>query len=145
MKTIMGLAASMLVLFSLSVNAKPAYKLPKPGTFKTPDNDTLLFSVKDGKAGKITFCLSTARDVTWWKGIKIFGNNTSTTIGLIATQDQDHGPSCRTIATGEFQEGASRLEFWKAKSLGVHSDIVHYKFTPSQYHGKTLDFLWQKD
>jgi hypothetical protein len=119
--------------------------LPKPGPFKGPDGDNFLFDVLEGQKGKITFSLSTKNDITWWKGIKIFGDGTWNTIGLLETTDSDHGPARKTIDIAQFIPNASRLEFWKAKAFGVHTDMVHYVFDPTAFNGKTLSFVWQTD
>lgn len=148
-----GLAFAMLVLGPLSAGAQPLLcpqlppprELPPAGNFTTPDGDNIKFSLKDGEEGHITVCLSSAQKVTWWKGIKVFGNASWSALALLAIQDEDHGPSCRTIPTGRFEEDASRLEFWKAKRFGVHCHIVSYTFKPSDFHGKSLDFLWETD
>ena len=119
--------------------------LPNPGVFRTRDNDTIRFSIQDGKAETIEICLQSIKSVTWWKGIKIFKDASWTEVGIIETVDAKHGPSCMRIALSEFQDNASRLELWKAKALGVHTDIGHYTFKPRQLSGKRLLFVWEKD
>ncbi|MDY3552944.1 hypothetical protein R5W24_002034 [Gemmata sp. JC717] len=113
----------------------------KPG----PDGNSVQFNVSDGSPGKITICLSSAQNVTWWKGIKVFGDGSWNAIGLVETQDSSHGPICVTLDIGQFQAANSRLEFWKAKAFGVHTDMIHYTFDPFQYVGKQLSFIWKND
>jgi hypothetical protein len=123
------------------------YPLSEPGRELNPgpDGDKVQFDVSNGSPGKITFCLSSARNITWWKGVKVFGDDSWNTIGLIETQDSSHGPVCITLDVGQFQAGKSRLEFWKAKFGGVHTDMIHYSFDPFQYAGKQLSFIWKTD
>src|SRR5690349_2901033 len=106
------------------------FTLPHPGDFNTPDRDIISFNLTDGQQGKITFSLSTVPRVTWWKGIKIFGDGTWNAVGLLETQNDNHGPVTQSFDMSQFSDIASRLEFWKAKTFGIHTDIVHYTFEP---------------
>jgi len=51
------------------------YPLSNPGSELNPgpDGNKVQFNVSDGTPGKITFCLSSANNITWWKGVKVFG------------------------------------------------------------------------
>jgi len=68
-----------------------------------------------------------------------------TEIGLVETEDCSHGPSSVTLKIGEFNAGQARLEFWKAKAFGVHTDMIHYTFEPEQFAGQRLNFSWLSD
>ena len=72
------------------------YPLSNPGSELNPgpDGNKVQFNVSDGTPGKITFCLSSANNITWWKGVKVFGDDSWNAIGLIETQDSSHGPVC---------------------------------------------------
>jgi len=131
----------------LIAQAAETRSLPRASSFKIPgDNDLISFSsIVEGKRGYIKFCLSSSKKVTWWKGIKVFGDHTSSAKALLVTQDADNGPSCRSIKTTDLGENTSRLEFWKAKAFGVHTEMVRYTFYPSHYDGLELDFSWMND
>jgi hypothetical protein len=120
--------------------------LPLPAENSTlhPDNDDVALTYGTGDVGFITFSLSTSSNIDWWKGVKVFGNGTWTTIGLLETQDEDHGPSERKIEIGKFT-GPCRVELWKAKSFGVHTDVMNYSFDADKLSGKKVGFLWKKD
>jgi hypothetical protein len=120
--------------------------LPAPGgTFTTPDNDAIRFDVSSGTPGRIGIVLKTNPNVTWWKGVEIFGDTTWNRIGEVQTQDANHGPAVQNIDIRQFVPDRSRLEFWKAKAFGVHTDIVNYTFDPLKFDGKVMTFLWQSD
>jgi hypothetical protein len=122
------------------VSSASAAELPKPGIFRSPDQDKLQLSLSPGQEDSITFCLSTTRGISWWKGVKLFGGQ-GPTLGLLATTDNDHGPSCRTIPLSEWVEGESKLELWKAKAFGVHTYIATYTFSPKAYAGQRIDLV----
>jgi hypothetical protein len=113
----------------------------------SPDgNDEVEFYVSnDSPRGTVTVVLRTGPAISWWKGIKVFGNNSWFAIGLLETQYHAHGPSSVTMKLGEFIPGQARLEFWKSKGFGVHTDMAHYTFDPKQFAGKTLNFSWLTD
>jgi hypothetical protein len=110
-----------------------------------PDGDEVEFFVSDGQRGAVTVVLRSGPAISWWKGIKVFGNGSWNAIGLLETQDHAHGPSTATLDLGDFVGGQSRLEFWKAKTFGVHTDVAHYTFDPVQFAGQTLNFSWMTD
>jgi hypothetical protein len=80
-----------------------------------PDGDEVEFYASAGLAGAVTVVLRSGPAVTWWKGIKVFGNGSWNAIGLVETQDHSHGPVAVTLDLGDFIEGQSRLEFWKGR------------------------------
>ena len=111
-----------------------------------PDgNEVEFFVSNDSKPGTLTVALRSGPAISWWKGIKVFGNNSSFAIGLLETQDQSHGPITVTLSLRDFVPGQARLEFWKAKAFGVHTDMVHYTFDPEPFAGQTLNFSWLTD
>ena len=138
---LIGVASLLTVLPAVAGN-RP---LPQKPTFKTVDNDTISLNVVRGEPGAVRICLSTARSISWWKGVQIFGAYPGPTIGLLATTDQDHGPACRSIPLDDLLDSGSVLEFWKAKMFGVHTYIQGFTFKPSDYAGKELDFVWKSD
>jgi hypothetical protein len=111
-----------------------------------PDGDEVEFYVShDSQPGTLTVVLRSGPAVSWWKGVKVFGNNSSFAIGLLETQDHAHGPSTVTLDLGDFVPGQARLEFWKAKAFGVHTDMAHYTFDPEPFAAQTLNFSWLSD
>ena|SRR6516162_4099593 len=122
--------------------------LPTPGGFMhpAPDGDDVEFYVSDdSQPGTLTVVLRSGPEIFWWKGIKVFGNDSSIELGLLETENRAHGPSTVTLTVAEFTPGQARLEFWKAKAFGVHTDMIHYTFEPEQFAGKTLNFSWLSD
>jgi hypothetical protein len=110
-----------------------------------PDGDQVEFYVSDDSPpSTLTVALRSGREITWWKGIKVFGSD-SIELGLLETQDSTHGPISITLNLGEFTPGQARLEFWKAKLFGVHTDVAHYTFDPEPFAGQTLNFSWLSD
>ena len=75
----------------------------------------------------------------------MFGDGSWNAIGLVETQDNARGPVLVTMNLGSFIDGLSRLEFWKAKAFGVHTNVANYYFDPAQYAGLTLNFSWLSD
>lgn len=137
--TIFGFSVFMLGL--LCVNSQQA--LAEAKTIKTDDSaDEIELSIEKGEPDKVTFCLKTVASITWWKGIHIFAPNNKDVIGLLATSDQDHGPSCRSIETAEL---GTRLEFLKAKAFGVHTGVGNYSYSPKVHAGNKLTFTWRID
>ena len=111
-----------------------------------PDGDEVEFYVShDSQPGTLTVVLRTGPAISWWKGIKVFGNNSWFAIGLLETQDRSHGPITVTLSLQDFVPGQARLEFWKAKLFGVHTDVAHYTFDPEPFAGQTLNFSWLSD
>jgi hypothetical protein len=110
-----------------------------------PDGDKVYFYASPGQEGAITIALRSGAGVTWWKGVKVFGSDTGDAIGLVETQDQSHGPNVVSVNMDAFTPGEARLEFWKAKAFGVHTDVMHYFLQPEEYVGQTLNFSWMTD
>ncbi len=141
------IASTVMSLFvSLTAYGVETLPLPEEGTFYIPiDSDGINLEIVHGTPGKIDFCLSTASQITWWKGVKIFGDSSWTEKALLWTQDGVHGPVCKQISVNELQESSSRIELWKAKAFGVHTDMVHYTFSPNKYNGKRIMLEWLYD
>ena len=122
--------------------------LPTPVGFMhpAPDGDEVEFYVShDSAPGTLTVALRSGLNIEWWKGIKVFGSDNSIEIGLVETENRSRGPSTVTLKVGEFNPGQARLEFWKAKLFGVHTDVAHYTFDPEAFAGQTLNFSWLSD
>lgn len=149
-KLAMSLLALTMLTAPLIAKAVETNALPqKTGGFTLPgDNDSIYLNVSvmdENNKGKIKFCLSSSQNVTWWKGLKVFGNKSWSAAALLVTQDDDHGEACRTVSTASLGQNLSRLEFWKAKAFGVHTHMASYTFYPSDLNGKDVHFTWQTD
>ena len=95
-------------------------------------------------AGYVQFSLSTASDVTWWKGIKVFNANNDNIL-LLSTQDGDHGPDLsKNISVGSFID-TIRVEIWKAKEFGIHRNVQTIFFSLADCDGKNTLFHWLND
>lgn len=91
----------------------------------------------------IRFSLSTAHDINWWKGIKVFDKRGM--ISLLSTQDDDHGPKqSPCIPISQFGEEIT-IEFHKAKTFGVHTHVDTLKLPKIQIKGTDVSFIWQTD
>jgi len=113
-----------------------------------PDGDQVEFYVSnDSKPGTLTVVQRSGLAVNWWKGIKVFGNDSwdRGEFGLLETENRSRGPISVTLNVGVFTPGQAHLEFWKAKAFGVHTDMIHYTFDPKSFAGKTLNFTWLTD
>jgi len=119
--------------------------LPPKNQILYPDaNDEVALTYTAGKKGYITFSLSTVSGITWWKGVKIFRDDSWNQLGILETHDGIHGPVSLTFQTNEFTQ-LSRVELWKGEFGGSHNDLHHYAFIPADLDGKTVNFLWEKD
>ncbi|MGW3360015.1 hypothetical protein ACWDFL_32190 [Streptomyces bungoensis] len=69
-----------------------------------------------GDTNNITICLQSASNITWWKALVVRGWQ-GEVVAELDTQDANHGPACAKVADSAVQQ----LEFWKAKTFGVHT------------------------
>lgn len=110
------------------------------------DKDNVLMQTKPLKnnyRNLIRFSLSTAHDINWWKAIKVFDKRGM--ISLLSTQDDDHGPKqSPLINISEFGEEI-QIEFYKAKTLGVHSRVDTLKLSTFQVKNLDVSFIWITD
>jgi len=118
------------------------YALPHKNTTLKIDGDEVTVTFGPGEVGYITISLSTAQTVTWWKAVETISGVFNNRLGLLETQDADHGPKTIKIATNKFTDSA-HFTFWKAKFFGIHTPIDDYYFQPDELNGKVVGFDWK--
>ena len=110
------------------------------------DEDNVLMQTKplENSVGDlISFSLTTAHDITWWKGLKVFDKRGM--ISLLSTQDDDHGPKQSPfINISQFGEEI-KIEFHKAKGLGIHVRVDTLKLPTLQVKNTEVSFTWLTD
>lgn len=110
------------------------------------DKDKVKMHIKPSKnvnKNSIRFSLSTAHDINWWKAIKVFDKRGM--ISLLSTQDDDHGPKQSPLINISDFGNEIKLEFYKAKTLGVHTRVDTKKISTSQIKGSEISFKWLTD
>lgn len=128
------------------------YLLTGDPTFPVPiiqpnaiDNDVIRYSetrMRPAITNEIRIVLTTAPNVTWWKGIEVLDAE-NVVIARVETQDNNHGPVVAVIPPGHNPE-TMKLRFLKAKFLGIHTGM----YTVCDLRravGKQLSFHWQQD
>ncbi|EAT58164.1 hypothetical protein [Chlorobium ferrooxidans] len=118
------------------------FALPHKNTTIKVDGDDVALTYGAGEVGYITISLSTAQAVTWWKAVDTISGVYDQSIGLVETQDADHGPKTIKLAISKFTDSA-HFVFWKAKFLGIHTPTDHYYFVPDELNGKVVGFDWK--
>ncbi|MCW5516036.1 toll/interleukin-1 receptor domain-containing protein [Muriicola sp. Z0-33] len=99
--------------------------------------------LKNADKNSIRFSLSTAHDVKWWKGIKVFDKRGM--ISRLTTQDDDHGPKqSPPIDISDFGDEI-KIEFHKAKILGKKFRVDTIKIPTSQMKRTEIAFTWLTD
>lgn len=110
------------------------------------DKDNVLMQtmpLKNNHRNLIRFSLSTAHDINWWKAIKVFDKRGM--ISLLSTQDDDHGPKRSPLMKiSEFGEEI-KIEFYKAKTLGVHTHVDTLKLSTLKVKNLDISFTWITD
>ena len=110
------------------------------------DKDKVLMQTKplmNAKKNSIRFSLSTAADIKWWKAIKVFDKRGM--ISLLSTQDDDHGPKQSPLINLSDFADEIKIEFHKAKTLGVHTHVDTIKLPSSQLKRIEVSFTWLTD
>lgn len=117
--------------------------VPVHGSFEV-DGNTITTTQSGVKAGFLQFSLSSAKNVTWWKGIKVFDNKNNMIL-LLETTDEDHGPKpSRDFNISDFDD-LIKVEIWKAKFLGIHCCMSTVFFKKSECLGKNTLLNWENE
>ncbi len=82
----------------------------------------------------VRVCLSVTSTSGWWKGIGL--DQTNPTIQGSAAD----GEQCTNIGPGIIS-----LTFWKAKLLGIHTEVGSGSIDLTQYVGHVVTFTWRAD
>ena len=100
-------------------------------------------SLKKANKNAIRFSLATASDIKWWKAIKVFDKRGM--ISLLSTQDDDHGPKQSPLINLSDFADEIKIEFHKAKTLGVHTHVDTLKLPTSELNSIEVSFTWLTD
>jgi hypothetical protein len=82
----------------------------------------------------VRVCLSVSTASGWWKGV-----------GVNATDPTMEGDRAAGDQCANFTPGNMTLTFWKAKGLGVHSNVGSRSLDLSRYAGHTVSLTWVAD
>jgi len=124
-----------------------ALKIVPTITFKVDGNDNITKSINPkAKVTKNTFKISlkTNRQITWWKGIKIF-DKSGKMVCLLSTQENDHGPTMSQVFRRNQFGAKVKVEFWKAKAFGVHTHVATKYFDLRDLLDTETNFHWMND
>lgn len=92
-------------------------------------------------AYEVEFQLESAPNITWWKAIEL-RSSSGTLIGQIETHDNDHGP--KSFSWPAIDLVGARLTLAKGKLGGWHTGMYELEIL-SNFQGRSLQFLWQRD
>lgn len=105
------------------------------------DRVKILSTSAGGVRGKIKIRLDADGD--WWKMIRAFDKNNN-----YKSIEQENGGYKNRVEEIEFDTNALndrfKLEFWKAKLLGVHTHMMTENFHKADFDGKVVTFVWQE-
>jgi hypothetical protein len=121
---------------------------PKPGDAQgllrpLDDCDEIQFSVEYNvaPADVLQFSLDGSASVTWWKAILIPLNGGG--FRWVETENRVRG---RVQITVSGVNTSRSIEFWKAKSLGVHDRIDYtWDVLPALIGGSRTSLVWVRD
>jgi hypothetical protein len=131
---------------NLSVKAKVDETAKSTQFFVGKDKDKVIMQTKllrKGDKNSIRFSLSTAYDINWWKAIKVFDKRGM--ISLLSTQDDDNGPKQSPLIDISDFGDEIKIEFHKAKTLGVHTHVDTIKLPTSEMNKFEVSFTWLTD
>lgn len=110
---------------------------PRLDLFLSTDDsaDAIHVTSEPGNLGEsLTLCLTVSTASGWWKGVGV--NETQPTLEGVAAD----GDQCMTISPG-----LKTLAFWKAKGLGVHTQVGSRSLDLSEYAGHRIRLEWTLD
>ena len=146
--TTLGLAsmASAVTLSDLFLPPSPGYRNARGELNVVPmnvDGNRVEVFYLDIAEGTTEFCLQLDNDVSWWKGIKVFGRSNALN-GFIARTGEARTRQCDSFETSALNsgDGTARVEIWKAKAFGVHTHVDTLNLDPEIVDGKRVIFVW---
>ena len=99
------------------------------------DADSIkLLSDDKNDGSQLRVCLSVSTQSGWWKGVGI--NQTSPTV---------EGALSDGMQCADTRPGLISFTFWKAKGLGVHTQVGTRVVDLSQYGGYRVSLIWLTD
>jgi hypothetical protein len=120
-----------------------------PGWYKldTPDEDVIYYRFGEPPMQRhMEASLTSAENVTWWKGLELVRIADNTIVGHAETQDNNHGGSNNDLSLGlnNFDRPEHyTLYLCKAKILGIHTRM--YYIPGEMLMERRFEFYWQKD
>jgi hypothetical protein len=145
-------AAAFLVAITQSAEAQrpgnrdqgPRIPIATGGKFSDiqVDGDRVKILATDGgKPGKIQIRLDA--DGTWWKMLRVFDKN-----GRANYIEQEGGRYINNKDVIEIDssnlDATFKLEFWKAKFLGVHTHMMTEIYRKQDFEGRVVKFIWKQ-
>jgi len=116
------------------------------GMYTSVDGDKLEWAVSDD-AGSGGFTLITGANLTWWKQLRVVGDD-GQVVCTLQMQDSDHGPHSCSLQQQDQNSLLFEysLEIWKAKFAGHHEKVDTISVgTFGPLMQKRLAFTWIKD
>jgi hypothetical protein len=119
------------------------------GTPAAPINETVTIegkrvtikSTDNGTSGSATFIFQTTLD--WWTALKFFDRNGSAK--LIEKENGRYRPTTRTVTIPiSSLPATTNLEFWTAKTFGIHTHMATKALTSERFDGRTITINWPK-
>jgi hypothetical protein len=103
------------------------------------DGDRVTMHVANGVSSKVRIALS-EDGADWWRAIQVVDKNGR----KMMIERQDGIASTTNVLQLDRSRFDSeiRIEFWKAKLLGVHTYITSETFRVNDFVGKTVTFTW---
>lgn len=139
---------TVLFLVTSSAEVSAQTRIPSPGTSGNfsdmqvdGDRVKILSTTTGGVSGKVKIRLDA--DGNWWKMLRVFNKyNNSHSI------EQENGGYKNRVEDIEINTSGLnnlfKLEFWKAKLLGVHTHVITETFRKADFDGKVVTFIWQE-
>lgn len=127
--------------------ASPDRAAPPPLRGKTivvDGNDHILIAQEPLGEPAIQVALQVAPNIDWWKSIVLLDAH-GEKVSLLSTQDADKGPKRSNRFDARRFGNSVTIEFWKAKTLGVHTRVDTAQFEKAALAGFLTTFDWQND
>jgi hypothetical protein len=100
-----------------------------------------ILPTEGGKPGKVQIKLDA--DGTWWKMLRVFDKN-----GRANYIEQEGGRYLNNKDVIEIDsrnlDSTFKLEFWKAKLLGVHTYLMTEVYRKQDFEGRAVKFIWKQ-
>ena len=114
-------------------------------TLLESSEDALYFRArKSPNPGSVNLALSTAPNITWWKGATLYDTHRNRELISIGMENTDHGPHRISwlLPPAEIPH-IFVIYLEKAKFLGRHERM--YYLSAAQFFGWNIEFQWVRD
>lgn len=130
---------------SESVPSMPQKILPNVISVDNNHDEVLThYKPRSSTNRSVQFSFSVNRNITWWKGIKVFDKN-GNMVCMLSTQDSDHGPKySKKFSLSQFGSKI-KVEYWKAKAFGAHTHVGTDYIDLSTISKYDIGFGWKND